>query len=412
MKRPAVFFDRDNTLIANDGYLGDPSKVVLVEGAAEAVARARGLGYATVTFSNQSGVARGMFEEEDVHRVNTRMDALLTADNPEAKIERHEFCPFHPDGIIDVYKRETDRRKPGPGMILSAAEKLALDLSRSWVIGDALRDAQAGRAAGCRTILFRAPGLPASPDAGAEGEADFTVNSLKEALDVIEKNPQLEEKPESPEEPAEVQTPFAGVQPADAPEAHPSPAPEAQPAPAAAEAPKPDKPWLIAAQQARARRAALASGGEAPDPTASPAEPARAAEPTPAPADFPTAPIAAPKQRPPAVSPPAPEPLDYRSPGSDPLPPRSSRPTEPLPEMTRLESLAEQILQELRRHREHDQTEFSVTKLLAGIVQMIALAAMFLAYVRGQGNSLQVYLLVGIFLQTLTIALLIMTRQR
>ena len=77
MKRPAVFFDRDNTLIASDGYLGDPSAVELVEGAADAVVRARSMGYATVVFSNQSGVARGMFGEEAVHAVNSRLDDLL-----------------------------------------------------------------------------------------------------------------------------------------------------------------------------------------------------------------------------------------------------------------------------------------------------------------------------------------------
>ena len=78
MKRPAVFFDRDNTLIVSDGYLGDPEKVVLMDGAADAVARARQLGFATVIVSNQSGVARGMFEEDAVHAVNERIDEMLS----------------------------------------------------------------------------------------------------------------------------------------------------------------------------------------------------------------------------------------------------------------------------------------------------------------------------------------------
>src|SRR4051794_9501991 len=74
MKRPAVFFDRDNTLIVSDGYLGDPDRVVLIDGAAEAVARVRGLGFAAVVFSNQSGVARGLFGEDAVYAVNHRLD--------------------------------------------------------------------------------------------------------------------------------------------------------------------------------------------------------------------------------------------------------------------------------------------------------------------------------------------------
>ena len=153
MKRPAVFFDRDNTLIISDGYLGDPTKVVPVDGAADALARVRGLGFATVVFSNQSGVARGMFGEDMVHAVNARMDEMLLDANPAAVVDRHEFCPFHPEAIVEAYRQDSPLRKPRPGMIVQAAEKLALDLSRSWAIGDAPSDVEAGHAAGCRTIL-------------------------------------------------------------------------------------------------------------------------------------------------------------------------------------------------------------------------------------------------------------------
>ena len=73
MGRPAVFFDRDNTLIVSDGYLSDPADVALVEGAADAVARVRAMGFAAVVFSNQSGVARGMFTEDAVYAVNGRL---------------------------------------------------------------------------------------------------------------------------------------------------------------------------------------------------------------------------------------------------------------------------------------------------------------------------------------------------
>ena len=139
MKRPAVFFDRDNTLIVSDGYLGNPAKVRLIEGAADAVARARSIGYATVVFSNQSGVARGLFDEQAVHAVNGRLDELLHDLNQAAVIDRHEFCPFHPEATVEAYRQESDLRKPRPGMILQAAEKLALDLPRSWAIGDAPR---------------------------------------------------------------------------------------------------------------------------------------------------------------------------------------------------------------------------------------------------------------------------------
>src|SRR5215207_6590261 len=199
MKRPAVFFDRDNTLIACDEYLGDASKVQLVAGAADSVARARELGYATVIFSNQSGVARGYFGEQAVHAVNTRLDEMLADANSKAVIDRHEFCPFHPDASIDKYRQDSHLRKPRPGMIHQSATALALDLSRSWVIGDAPRDIEAGHAAGCRTILFTDSKLKASPAALAEKkiEPDYICSTLAEAIDFIERNA---ERPETTEE--------------------------------------------------------------------------------------------------------------------------------------------------------------------------------------------------------------------
>lgn len=186
----AVFFDRDNTLIVTDGYLGDPAAVVLLDGAAEAVARARRLGYSTVVFSNQSGVARGLFDEEAVRAVNAQMEEHLRMSDPEALIDKHEFCPFHPNAPVERYRLETPMRKPAPGMLYHAADELGIDLTKSWVVGDAPRDIEAGRAAGCRTIWLRHD-LPPSAAARANlaQPADFEVKSLTEALDVIERNP-------------------------------------------------------------------------------------------------------------------------------------------------------------------------------------------------------------------------------
>lgn len=205
MNRPAIFFDRDNTLIANDGYLGDPGGVVLINGAARAIARARAMGFAVVTISNQSGVARGLFTEEAIHRVNNRMDELLLDQHPNARIDRHEFCPHHPEAVVERYKRDSNLRKPKPGMILQAANRLNLDLEQSWVIGDAPRDIEAGKAAGCRTILFLEPDL--KPSAASEEEPtvayDFLATSLQEAIDIIEQNKMSYVKPEPAPKPVE-----------------------------------------------------------------------------------------------------------------------------------------------------------------------------------------------------------------
>ena len=160
--RPCVFLDRDETLIANaslprpahphpswkPGDLSEPDRVVLLPGALEACRLMRGAGYALVVVSNQGCVARGSATIADVEAVNARVGELLVAEDGSPLIERFEYCPFHPEGSVPEYARESDLRKPAPGMILKAAMELGLDLSRSWLIGDAPRDAEAGVRAG------------------------------------------------------------------------------------------------------------------------------------------------------------------------------------------------------------------------------------------------------------------------
>src|SRR5687767_13313621 len=189
MKRPAVFFDRDNTLIVSDGYLGDPAQVMLVDGAADAVAKARQYGFKVFTISNQSGVARGLFTEDAVRAVNVRMDEMLQRANGSALIQAHEYCPHHPEATVESYRLDCEDRKPRAGMLKRLAQKYNLDLYRSWVVGDAPRDIEAGKAAGCRTILFSDPNLPASPSASEASSVtpDYTVSSLREAVNIIAK---------------------------------------------------------------------------------------------------------------------------------------------------------------------------------------------------------------------------------
>jgi D-glycero-D-manno-heptose 1,7-bisphosphate phosphatase len=384
MKRAAVFFDRDNTLVVNDGYLGDPNGVVLVEGAAAAVARARAMGFAVVVFSNQSGVARGMFAEEAVHAVNHRLDEMLHDEDAGAVIDRHEFCPFHPQASVDRYRQDSDLRKPKPGMIYQAERQLALDLGRSWVVGDAPRDIDAGRAAGCRTILVTNTALPASPaswEAGA-GKPDFEVRSLAEAMDVIERNasrPSGEAPPAAPDGDVAGLTRDAGgslkIEPA-APVAATAIRVPVEPAPGADVA-SPEAPHARGVRSHETPpRAARSEGAETParesqGPTRDAESPARSAPSTGA----------------------------------------SGSTLRPKP---RSEVLLEQILDELRRrHEQHPDADFSVSKMMAGVVQILALAAMFIAYIRrDQADAAFLTILVAIFLQVFTVALLIMGRQR
>lgn len=393
MKRPAVFFDRDNTLIVSDGYLGDPSKVTPVPGAADAVARVRGLGYATVVYSNQSGVARGMFGEDAVHATNAKLDELLLDGNPAAVIDRHEFCPFHPEATVEAYRQDSPLRKPRPGMIVQAAEKLALDLSRSWAVGDAPRDVEAGHAAGCRTILVNDPTLPPSPAANSASdvEPDFVVSSLREAVDIIARETMGGER---------VEETTGGANEAEAP------SPAAVPDDMASHGAMKITPASEAAPVRATREQAPAAAAPAPSPAAPPA-----VERKPAPrvvADVQEAPVAREVPRSHAgasaySAPPAPSPAPAAA--ARPEPPATSASLE------RIEDLGEQILAELRRQSENPVADFSVSKLMAGIVQVIALAALFMAYFR-KDTALLATLLVALTLQCFTIALLIMGRQR
>ena len=391
MRRPAVFFDRDNTLIVGNEYLGDPAGVKLVAGAAGAVATCRNLGYAVVTVSNQSGVARGMFTEDDVLAVDAEMDRQLLDHNPAAVVDRHEYCPHHPDASVEAYRRSCDCRKPKAGMIMSAAEAMALDVRKSWMVGDAPRDIAAGKAAGCRTILIIDPTLPASPAAAETGVlADFTVGSLVEAAEVI-------------------------AQAAARPMLHPNAFTAPKPPPAAppvATAPPLSMPSLAEALRstsnaAESRRpagpndAAIgAAFGDKPAPIKPADKPAD--KPSEQPAERPAAARA--PSAPPAAS--VPTPVKSVPDPSIPAPPRT--------DLARLEMSAQQILMELKKLNDARHDDFSISKLVAGITQTLALATLPVAYVlyRGDAAVFQQWLLAAIFLQTFTIAMLVMGRQK
>ncbi len=153
--QPAVFLDRDNTLIHNDGDLGDPGSVRLIDGVAAGLRALRDAGFRLIVVTNQGGVARGLFSEADVDSVHMRIAHLVdeAAQFPHL-IDRFYYCPYHPEGTDPEYRREHPWRKPSPGMMLQAARDMHLDLASSWLIGDQPRDIAAGKAAGCRTIMI------------------------------------------------------------------------------------------------------------------------------------------------------------------------------------------------------------------------------------------------------------------
>jgi D-glycero-D-manno-heptose 1,7-bisphosphate phosphatase len=148
----AAFVDKDGTLVENVPYNVDPARILLLPGAAEGVRALYETGYCVIVVSNQSGVAQGLFTEAALDPVAQRLHALLRACG--VPLTGFYYCPHHPQGTVSAYAKPCRCRKPGPGLIECAAREHSIDLQRSWMIGDILDDVEAGRRAGCQTLLI------------------------------------------------------------------------------------------------------------------------------------------------------------------------------------------------------------------------------------------------------------------
>lgn len=168
---PAVFLDRDGTLMEEVEYCRDPEKVRLFPGVLEAVDQLRAAGFRIVIITNQSGIGRSWITQAEYEAVHARLLELIHAD----RIDGTYYCPDAP-GV------ESLCRKPAPGMVLQAARELNLDLSRSWFIGDKAADVQCGRNAGVRPILVRTGYGRTEDDAGAECVADDLAAAVRHIL--------------------------------------------------------------------------------------------------------------------------------------------------------------------------------------------------------------------------------------
>lgn len=178
----AVFLDKDGTLIEDVPYNIDPDKIKLYPEVGKALKHLKKAGFKLVVISNQAGVAKGYFKEEDLEEVEKLLGKMLEQYN--VVLDGFYYCPHHQEGLIARYTKDCACRKPKAGMILQAATDLEIDLTRSWMLGDILNDVEAGKRAGCKTILV---------DRGNETEwvinemrkPDFTVKDLKEAAKKI-----------------------------------------------------------------------------------------------------------------------------------------------------------------------------------------------------------------------------------
>ncbi len=365
---PAVFLDRDNTLIANDGDLGDPNLVRLIPGVPAGLLALRKAGFRLVVVTNQGGVARGKFTEADVDAVHQRIASLVENETgADGLIDRFYYCPYHPEGTKPEYRRDHSWRKPHPGMLVQAARDMALDLSRSWLIGDQVRDIRAGKAAGCRTVLI-------SSDNGIVNEANPTVavSSFAAAVEaILRRQPGSAGGVTNKAEPAQREEPGKGVN--------------------------------------GKQMTAVSGGGVAVKElervaTEEIAEPKREVRPN---ADRATAVMVEPRAASKANDAPAPSPTPAPAPTTQ-APSTSPNHTASPTEMADLKRAVIELAEEIRAQRMHA-TEFTLLKLAAGACQLLVVLLVLLGLL--EINNLEAFakwFLGAVVAQLITIALLLL----
>jgi D-glycero-D-manno-heptose 1,7-bisphosphate phosphatase len=172
--RPALLLDRDGVVNVEKNYVHKTADFEFIDGIFELCRTAQQAGMAVVIVTNQAGIGRGYYSEQDFHSLTDWMRAQFLERG--VTIDGVYFCPFHPEHGVGDYRRDSYDRKPSPGMILRARDELALDLERSVMVGDKASDISAAKAAGVgRTVV-----LGSGATALAAG-ADFSVSSLAEA---------------------------------------------------------------------------------------------------------------------------------------------------------------------------------------------------------------------------------------
>ena len=180
--RKAVFIDRDGVIVEECNYVYRPEELRFIDGSVCALRRLTRSPYSIIIVTNQSGIARGYFTEEEYHIFTEHMLSILKKE--DVHIDAVYYCPHHPvEGVSPAYRIDCDCRKPKTGMLERAVREHGIDLESSWLIGDKTSDIKAGKDASCRTIMVRT-GYGGS-DRTCEVGPDYVVDNLSDAVDLI-----------------------------------------------------------------------------------------------------------------------------------------------------------------------------------------------------------------------------------
>ena len=180
---PAVFLDRDGTINIDHGYVHQIDDFEFIDGSIEAMAELKKMGYALVVVTNQSGIARGIYTEDQFMQLTEWMDWSLA--DRDVELDGIYFCPHHPDAIEEEYRQDCNCRKPKPGMLLDAQSFLNIDMSASIMVGDKLADIMAGKAANVGMTVLVKSGKEITDEAIAS--ADKVINSIAELPEILKR---------------------------------------------------------------------------------------------------------------------------------------------------------------------------------------------------------------------------------
>lgn len=192
----AVFLDRDGTINEDVNYLTSKEDLVIFPRAKDALFKLKTLGFLNIVITNQSGIARGYLTEETLREIHEEMDRVLTADGEglgkrldKRLIDEYYYSPYHIDGVVPEFSKESEDRKPGIGMIEKAIMKYDIDIKESFLIGDSLVDMKSAEKAGIRKILVKSGyGTKTHNECINEGiTIDYYAEDLEDASNYIEK---------------------------------------------------------------------------------------------------------------------------------------------------------------------------------------------------------------------------------